>query len=157
MGGAGQGMQRRLDAGRAGVLAAAGIALMLAAGCSRPAPEEALRNAVAGVQASIEERDAGALRRYLAEDFIGPNGMDRDQARRTAALYMMQHQAVGLTMGPLDVELQEPHATVRFRAALTGGSGRLLPDRANFYQVETGWRMEGGDWKITSARWTPAM
>ena len=131
--------------------------LALVAGCSRPAPEEALRVALSGVQESIEQRDAGALRRYLADDFIGPHGMDRDQARRTAALYMMRHQSVGVTMGPLEVEMQEPHATVRFRAALTGGSGRLVPDRANFYQVETGWRMEGGEWRITSARWTPAL
>jgi len=145
--------------GAARIRAAAGAvcALALLAACSRPAPEEALRAALAEVQESIEQRDAGTLRRYLAEDFIGPGGMDRDQARRTAALYMMRHQSVGLTMGSLDVELQEPHATVRFRAALTGGSGRLLPDRANFYQVETGWRMEGGEWRITSASWTPAL
>ena len=144
-------------AARAAAAGLAGCALALVAACSRPAPEEALRAALADVQEGIEQRDAGALRRHLAEDFIGPGGMDRDQARRTAALYMMQHQSVGLAMGPLDIEIQEPHATVRFRAALAGGSGRLLPDRANFYQVETGWRLEGGDWKITSARWTPAL
>ncbi|WP_343262949.1 nuclear transport factor 2 family protein [Luteimonas qiangzhengi] len=129
----------------------------MTSGCARTEPEEALRQAVAEVQQSIESRDAGTLRRYLAEDFIGPGAMDRDQARRTAALYMMQHQSVGLTMGPLEIQLQEPHATVRFSAALTGGAGRLLPDRANLYQVETGWRMEGGDWKITSAKWTRAL
>lgn len=149
------------DADRAGSAArmwtVGACVLALLAGCSPPAPEEALRAAMSGVQESIEQRDAGALRRYLADDFIGPHGMDRDQARRTAALYMMRHQSVGVTMGPLDVEMQDPHATVRFRAALTGGSGGLLPDRANFYQVETGWRMEGGEWRITSARWTPAL
>lgn len=127
------------------------------AGCSRPEPEAALRATLAEVQDSIERRDAAALRRYLAEDFIGPHAMDRDQARRTAGLYMMRHQSVGVTLGPLDVDLQESHATVRFRAALTGGSGGLLPDSANFYQVETGWRMEGGRWRISSAHWTPAL
>lgn len=139
------------------LFAGAVCALALASGCARTEPEEALRQAVAEVQQSIESRDAGTLRRFLAEDFIGPGGMDRDQARRTATLYMMQHQSVGLTMGPLEIQLQEPHATVRFSAALTGGSGRLLPDRANIYQVETGWRMEGRDWKITSAKWTRAL
>ena len=136
------------------VLALAAMLVALA-GCARPAPEEALRKALAGVQESIEQRDARALGAYLAEDFVGPQGMDRDQARRTAALYLMRHQSVGMTPGPLEIELREPHATVRFSAALTGGSGRLLPDAANLYQVETGWRMEGGDWRITSARWTP--
>lgn len=144
-------------AGRRGALAALACALALAAGCSRPAPEEALRAALSEVREGIERRDAGALRRRLAEDFIGPHGMDRDQARRTAALYMMQHQSVGLTLGPLEVEVREPHATVRFRAALTGGSGRLVPDSAGVYEVETGWRLEGGEWRVTSARWTPGL
>lgn len=152
---AGGGVHGAVD--RRGWAVMLGCALGLLAACSRPAPEEALRAALAGVQENIGQRDAGALRRYLAEDFIGPGGMDRDQARRTAALYMMQHQAVGLVLGPLDVELREPHATVRFRAALTGGSGGLLPDQANIYQVETGWRMEDGEWRITSASWTPAL
>lgn len=149
----------RRAGGMAGIRATFAIAsvLVLLAACSRTEPEEALRAALSEVQESIEGRDAATLRRYLSEDFIGPGGMDRDQARRTAALYMMQHQSVGLSFGPLDIDMQEPHATARFRAALTGGSGRLLPDSGNFYQVETGWRMEGGEWRITSARWTPAL
>lgn len=131
--------------------------LLVVAGCGKTEPEEALRAALAEVREGIEQRDAAVLRRHLAEDFVGPGGMDRDEARRTAALYLMAHQSVGVTFGPLEVELNEPHATVRFSAALTGGSGRLLPDTGNLYQVETGWRLEGDRWRITSARWTPAL
>lgn len=144
------------DRWRWGVWMALALALLLV-GCTRPAPEEALRNALEEVRASIVERDAATLRRYLAGDFIGPGGMDRDQARRTAALYMMRHEKVLLTLGPLDVNLQDSHATVAFTAALTGGSGFLVPERGNVYKVETGWRLEGGDWKITSARWAPVL
>lgn len=151
------GAKRVMSEGRIGIAAMMACAVLVFAACSRPAPEEALRKALSGVQDSIEQRDAAALRRHLAGDFIGPHGMDRDQARSTASLYMMRHQSVGLSIGTLDVEMQESHATVRFRAALTGGSGRLLPDSGNVYQVETGWRLEGGDWKITSARWTPVL
>ncbi|MDH5821427.1 nuclear transport factor 2 family protein [Luteimonas sp. RD2P54] len=126
------------------------------AACARPAPEQALREAVEGVGAAIEARDAGALERWLAEDFIGPDAMDRDQARRAATLYMMRYQSVGATLGPLDVELQgEDRGTVRFTVALSGGTGRLLPDSTRLYQVETGWRARDGDWRMTSANWSP--
>ena len=149
--------KRRGGAGRmAGVLMACALAVLLAS-CSRPAPEEALRAAMGEIHEHIEARDAAALRSYLAEDFIGPHGMDRDQVRRTAALYMLRHEKVLLTFGPLDVDLQDSHATVGFTAALTGGSGFLVPERGNVYKVETGWRLEGGDWKGTSARWTPVL
>jgi ketosteroid isomerase-like protein len=129
------------------------IAVALIASCTRTPPEQALREAVAGLQASVETRDASALQDYLAEDFIGPEGMDRAGARRMAALYLMRHDRVGVTMGPLDVSLQEQHATVRFTAALTGGGDRFLPDSGRVYAVQTGWRLEDGEWRLTSATW----
>lgn len=137
-------------------LAACALVLLPAA-CDRPAPEEALRATIAELRANIQSRDAAALRGHLAEDFIGPGGMDRDQARRTAALYMLRHESVLLTLGPLEIDLQEAHATVGFTAALTAGSGFLVPERGSVYKVETGWRLEGRDWKLTSAKWTTVL
>ena len=127
------------------------------AGCSRTPPEEALREAMEGVHAAIEGKDARGLAGFLAEDFIGPGGLDRDGARRLAALHFIQHGSVGVLPGPLDIELQDAHARVRFSAVLSGGSGRLLPDSARAWQVDTGWRLVDGDWLMTSADWTPVM
>lgn len=134
-------------------LSAIFMALLLAA-CARTPPEQALREAVAGLQSAIESRDAAAVQEYLAEDFIGPEGLDRAGARRMAALYLMRHDRIGVTPGPLDIALSDTHARVRSTAALTGGSGQLLPEAGNLYNVETGWRLEGGRWKMTSATWT---
>lgn len=126
------------------------------AGCARTPPEQALREAVDETAAAIESRDAGALQRRLADDFIGPEGMDRDAARRLATLHFMRHDALGVTLGPREATLHGERATVRFSAALTAGSGRLLPDAARVYRVETGWRLVDGDWRMTSAEWMPA-
>lgn len=125
------------------------------AGCARTDPERALRAAVAGLQAAVDARDAGAIDDRLAEDFVGTDGLDRQGARRMAQLIFLRHQQVAATLGPLDVAMQDQHATVRFTAMLTGGAGGLLPDSAQFYDVETGWRLQDGDWKLTSATWTP--
>ena len=127
------------------------------AACARPQPEEALRKALEGVQAAIEARDAGGLADHLSDDFIGPGGLDRDGARRLAALHFMRHGDVGVIPGPLDIELQDGHARVRFSAVLSGGSGRLLPDSAQAWQVDTGWRLVDGEWRMSSADWTPVM
>jgi hypothetical protein len=53
--------------------------------------------------------------------------------------------------------MQPGHATVRFEAALTGGSGNVLPDAARLYGVETGWRLDDGEWRLTSASWKPRL
>ena len=103
------------------------LALLGAAGCARTPPEEALRETVGEALDAIGSRDAGALVDHLAEDFVGPGGLDRDGARRLAALHFLRHGEVGVLPGPLDVQLQDQHARVRFNAVLSGGSGRLLP------------------------------
>lgn len=136
---------------------ALGLLWLVLAGCAVAPPEEALRQRVDALQAAIAARDAGALAEHLADDFIGPGGMDRDAARRTAALYFLQNARVGVAPGPLDIRLEAAHARVDFTAALTGGSGRLLPERGRIYRVETGWRLEDGEWRLTSADWKPVL
>ncbi|WP_238345975.1 nuclear transport factor 2 family protein [Luteimonas saliphila] len=138
----------------AGVFAAS---LLLSAACSRGDPEAALRQTVEDMQAALEKRDAAAMQQHLAEDFIGNGGLDRDGARRLAAAYLLRHRDIGISAGPLRMEMADTHAVVRFTAMLRGGSGRLLPDTARVYDVETGWRLVDGDWKLASARWTPAL
>ncbi|WP_159015812.1 nuclear transport factor 2 family protein [Cognatiluteimonas profundi] len=158
-------MRTRTTRRSAGILAAGLAACVLAlllANCARTPPEQSLRQAVAALQSSVEARQAGAIRELLADDFIGPDGMDREAAVRLAQLSFLQHPTVGATVGPLHIVLSPSarapdHATVEFSAALTGGPGAGLPGEANLYDVRTGWRLQSGDWRMTSADWKPAL
>jgi hypothetical protein len=131
------------------------LLLLALLACSPSAPEERLRAAMGGLQASIEQRDAKELQSHLAEDFVGPDGLDREGAHRMAQLLFLRHRDVGVRTGPEEVTLRAGHATVRFSAALTGGAGGLLPHSAQVYDVESGWREDDGTWRLTSVRWTP--
>ena len=117
----------------------------------------ALRGRVDTIAAAIEARDAAAMQRHLATDFIGNDGLDREGARRLAMGYVLRYRDLGVSLGPLEVEMAPAHATVRCKAVLRGGSGRALPDSARIYDVESGWRMEDGEWKLASVRWTPVL
>ena len=148
-------------AGRAGLRAAftglLALVLLALKACSAPATEDALRETIAGMQAAAEQRDAAALAGSLSEDFVGPEGMDRDQFRRMAAVIWLREREVGVSLGPLDVAMVGPEgARVEFTAATRGGEG-WLPDRAQVYRVKTGWRLEGGEWKLLTATWEPAL
>ena len=140
-----------------GWLFAACIGALAMVACSRPTPEQALRDTVAQLQAAIEARDANALRGHLAEDFIGPEGMDREGARRLAQLVFLRNRSIGATLGPLDLALRGDDATVRFTAALTGGNGALLPDSAQVYDVTTAWRSRDQEWELVSVDWSPRL
>ena len=127
------------------------------AGCSRTPPEQALRETKAELQSAVEKRDAGAVEAQLAEDFIGPEGLDKKGARRLAQGLFLRYSTTDATLGPLEIVLQDRHATVRFTAALTAGAGGLLPESGQVYEVETGWRLEDDEWKLVSAEWEPRL
>lgn len=135
------------------------VALALAAGpsgCSRTPPEDALRQTIAGLEVAAEKRDAAALRDGLAEDFVGPGGMDQRGLARMAQGVFLRHKGVDANLGPLDMDVRGEHATVRFTAAVTGGEG-LLPDSGQVYEVDTQWRLEGGEWRLVRANWKPRL
>ena len=138
-----------------GRLACMGLLLLVSA-CSRSDPEQAVRAQVDALQQAIDARDAGAVEDLLAEDFIGNEGMDRRGAKQLAAAVFLRHHEIGARLGPVTVELRgEREAIARFSVLATGGSGGLLPEQGQVYQVQTGWRLQDGDWKLLNASWTP--
>ncbi len=133
------------------------LALLAGIGCRKTPPEEAIRAAIGQLQAAAEARDMGAVLDPVAEDFVGPQGMDRKAFRQTLALVSLRNEKIGVDLGPMEVALFGDRATASFTVATRGGSGGLLPDRAQVYRVETGWRLEGGEWKLISAKWEPVL
>ena len=132
-------------------------AVMLLPGCARPPPEQQLRDALTTLQASLEARDVSAIESTLASDFVGQDGLDRDGARRLAQWAFLRHRDIGVTVGPPGIDVRDQHARVRFTAALTGGGGGPLPDAASVYDVDTAWRIEGGQRRLISAQWIPRL
>lgn len=144
----------RLSSRRFAWIAPVIVALLAMAGCRREAPETALRHDVARLQVAIEQRDAGAVAESLAEDFIGPGGMDRQAARRLAVLQFMRSTRVTVQSGPLGIRMQGDTARVDSVVLLGGGDG-LLPERGQALRVVSAWRREGDHWRLVSIDWQP--
>lgn len=131
------------------------LALLLQlAACDRSTPEQQLRDQFAALQQAVEQRRPGEAMDGIAEDFSGPGGMDRAALHNLLRAQLLARDSVGVTTGPLEIDLQADTATVRFDALLTGaGRGRWLPDSAQSYRVTTGWRRDGGEWRLYHAQW----
>lgn len=136
------------------VLLACVSTLLLA--CSRLAPEQRLRQAIEQMQAAVEEGDQRGVLRHVAADFVGDGGMDREQLQRMLRAQMLLNTQIGVHPGPLQIELQQGSATVRCTVALTGGSGRMLPERGRVLAITSGWREVDGQWQLYHARWEDA-
>jgi hypothetical protein len=122
------------------------------AGCDSTPPEEKLKATIAKMEVDGEAHKVSDVMDAVAADF-GGEGMDRKGLQRFLTLVSMQNANVGVTIGPVEVEVIGERATAKFTLAATGGAGRFLPDRAQVYDVTTGWRLEGGEWKLISAQW----
>lgn len=143
--------------GRLGVAFAALLAMLALAGCARPPDEAALRERIESMQVAIEARDADTLLDAVDEDFGGPGGMDRAGLGRYATLMLLRQQNVGVTIGPVAVELHGDRASAQFDAVVTG-TNRFIPEGVEARRVETVWRREGDDWVLVGADWSkPAL
>jgi outer membrane murein-binding lipoprotein Lpp len=133
------------------------VAATLLAGCAGPPDEAALRDRIDRLQVAVEARDAEALLDAVDEDFGGPGGMDRAGLARYASLMLLRQQRVGVTIGPIAIELYGDRATAQFDAVVTG-TNRFVPEGVEARRVETVWRREGQDWVLVSADWSrPAL
>ncbi|MGH8081014.1 MAG: nuclear transport factor 2 family protein, partial [Lysobacter sp.] len=112
-----------------------------------------LRAAMDELQNAIEQHDAARIEERLSKDFVGPDGLDRAGARRIAAASFLRYRDVWMRIASVELKVQGDRATVNFIAAISGGSGQPLPEVAQMYRVQTGWREEDGEWRITSAQW----
>lgn len=140
------------------VLNCMGIALIACAlaACARQPPEQRLRAEVAAMQEAAENGQPRAFMARVAADFIGNDGLDRDGLERLLRGQLLLNAKVGVRTGPLEVEMGQGTATVRFSVLLTGGSGGLLPERGQLWQVTSGWREHDGDWQLYNASWSAA-
>jgi hypothetical protein len=138
------------------------LALLLAActllpGCDSTPAEQRLRETIDAMELAVVERRPGDFMESVAADFVGNGNIDRAAVHNLLRAQLLRNAEIGVTRGPLEIELQGERASVRFKLVATGGSGGLLPERAQGYDFKTGWREEDGDWRLFLAEWKPAL
>jgi hypothetical protein len=138
--------------------ALAGCLLIVGLASCRHTPDEAqVRAAIAATSAGAEEGEAGATVEALTDDFDGNSGqLDKRALASLVRVFSLRGQKIHALMGPVNVEPRGERMVATFTVTLTAGTG-VLPDDAGAYQVETGWRKEGGEWRCFVAGWKRAL
>lgn len=119
------------------------------AGCDRPPPEQALRDAVAELETALEAGDVDTLLDRL-DDGFRYRDLDRKAVGRRLVGAFLRYPKRQVTFMNVRVDLATPadRAAVRFNALVWGGRA-ALPDDADGFQVSSHWRRDGGDWLLT--------
>lgn len=132
------------------------LVLVLLGACAQPPAEQRLRDTVAGMEKAIEARNVAEFLEGVAVDFSGNEGQyDRRQLHAALRGLTLRHRDIGVALGPLDVTMHgDDRAAVKVVAIVTGGSGGLLPDSGRSLRIDSGWRLDGGEWRCISASWS---
>lgn len=145
---------RQPAAAARGLLLAALVLLCCA--CRPDTPEAALRSKLDLMQSAAAEGRPGDFMEGVAEGFTGNEGIDRAALHNLLRSQVLANPRIGITRGPTQIDIHGDRATVRFSVILTGGSGRLVPDRAQTHAITSGWRQEQGEWRVYYAQWEPS-
>jgi hypothetical protein len=128
-------------------------ALLVVSACHRDTPEAALRTQLRDMQSAVGEGRMGDFMEGVAKDFTGNAGMDRAALHNLLRLQALGKSNMSATSGPLRIRIHDDQANVHFDVVLTGGRGRFLPDSVRTYSIASGWRIEGGKWRVHYAQW----
>lgn len=130
------------------------IAATLLHGCSHPPDEERIRNLLDEVIQTLEAREYRFTLNRLTENFSGPNNMNKAQIRQMMLGTLLRYKSIHIVKSsPLDIQIRDNSAIVKFQTTVTGGPG-VFPQRVQNYSVSTGWTKIDGDWYILQATWT---
>jgi len=130
------------------------LLLSLLGACHHTPDEQRIRDAIAAMQQAVESGKPRDFMAYVARDFTGEEGtVDHDGLANILRVEVLRNERAGVTLGPIDIEMQGDRAVVHVTATLTGSAGGLLPDRASVYAITSGWRREGSDWRCYNASW----
>jgi len=141
-----------------------GFVLVLVAvlGCSSPTPEERIRATLAEAQEAAEAGDARALRGFVSPDYADDEGRGKRAVDGLLVFYLMRHKSIYLHTRIRSIRLVDrDRGKVELLVAVAGspieGPGALANLNADllWMDVEVG-ETDGGDWKVTSARWRRA-
>ncbi len=140
---------------RSGVIGVVVLCCLAACG-PKGTVEEQIEATIAAMEAAGEAGERSAFMDHVADGFEAQEGrMTRDDFRRYLFLQFNQQRRIRAQLFPITVEEQGPNlAEARFNVLVTGGGG-LIPDDGQLFSVQTAWVLEGGDWLLWRADWTP--
>ena len=125
---------------------------LLISGCQDSPPEEAIRTALAELEEAVEAGETSTIMDRLADSAIVHRGeaMDRKTLQRTLVGLFFRYPKRQLTLAGIRIETNPNGKTARARfTALVWGGRNVLPEKADTYEVDSHWVLDG-DWKIES-------
>lgn len=129
-------------------------ALLPACGPSPDAPEEALRQWIAGAEAAAEDLDRRSLLAMVSDRYADTRGNDRAAVDKILRFYFLRQKSVELVMRIDELTVIDGTAAeILVTAAGVGTTSRALRVNADAYQFSLELEKDDDEWMLIGARW----
>lgn len=141
---------------RAVIACVATVLLLASCGGGPASPEQAIRNWLEAGESAAEARDRGALMDMISAAYNDPRGNERVDIDNLLRLYFLRQQDIVLSVHINDIIVHaETAASVSLTVGMLGVRGRFESLAADAYRFEFELQLEGDDWMLIAARWSP--
>jgi len=133
------------------------VVTLVTSACGHKSDEDLITQNLDPAIEAVKARQPKKVVEHLTQDFVGQEQMSTEDVRRFMIAQFFRNQKINIVTTGLNVTVdnaQQAHAS--FRVVVTGGMN-WIPERLDYYQVETDWIKQDGDWLIRSANWKPVL
>ena len=123
--------------------------------CHSQSPIDALDAAAQSLEENLSSKRNSAVTEQLHQDFSAQQGMDKKAAQQYMLLLFMRFKNVNILVINRTCQLDNSYRDrghCSAQVAISGAQG-LIPERADYYTVNSQWQLNGDDWQLIKLEW----
>ena len=123
--------------------------------CHSQSPIDALDAAAQRLEENLSNKRNSAVTEQLHEDFSAQQGMDKKAAQQQMMLVFMRFKNVNILVINRTCQLDNSYRDrghCSAQVAISGAQG-LIPERADYYKVNSQWQLDDKDWQLVQLQW----
>ena len=123
--------------------------------CHSQSPIDALDAAAQRLEKNLSNKRSSAVTEQLHQDFSAQQGMDKKAAQQYMLLLFMRFKNVNILVINRTCQLDNSYRDrghCSAQVAISGAQG-LIPERADYYKVNSQWQLDDKDWQLIQLQW----
>ena len=130
--------------------------LGLISGCDTSEDELALRSNITSMREAITSHKPEQLMQHIDPAYKSPIHRNFKTLDTFVNYHLNNNRVIHLYLADIEIDIDGDTAKVIFYSGVAGGPNQI-PERGRLFKVGTRWLKTDGQWKVTQAKWRPAL
>ena len=124
--------------------------------CGSSEDEMALRDNIREMREAITSHQADVFMKQIDANYKSPLHRDKNTLGDFIDYYLTGNRVIHIYLADINIEIDDASAKITFYSGVAGGPDQI-PERGRLFKVGTHWLKTSGQWKLTQAKWRPAL